>query len=602
MLYFQVMHNRYLKMSTSRTLGIISWSRQDPRQLLYSIPEIQTWSPHIYKMPFFIRTRRLDIKRLERKPQEDLSVIHVILSGAIKDTQLKLTQLERSYYGPGKTAHDELKKWAPSVKSVMKAAGVSNLVAAAKVEELVKQGLDPKCKFRVDVYDLNRVKECYTKCRGNNPVKFTDILIELKAILKYLEKYCLSFYDPASLIPLETAQHYEKKRSEWIQGIREILKTIDILPHKFKTSELWLSEFSSYGIELARQGECSSAPFLVIFPECCEIIRNTCTAMASWVNADSTYAGFISNDITDLEQKKEEDLRSMQNFQQKYHQLVFKLRQTQTECDKLQAELDKLKEREDEMIVEEELLNSQSNDMQMEIERKEYHREDLFRNAAEMHPDILYERYSQLAEALRDIKRDLPFVQRKLFNVRYKLSWIEEKREQLRLDNRRLAQLRKEMEQTDQTREEKELECDITCKVSRPIGLNQVMERLSDVDQFIMTNADQFIMGDVITPVHRQPYWLPLVDGNVQVITSWWSLTVCAGHHDSSKKYQFSSVPVSAVGTSDLPIQDLPCSCGEDIPWTACASKQCPAAWQERRGRWVFLLQCFTRMKAKSPM
>ena len=416
-------------------------------------------------MPFFIRTRRLSIKRLENKPQESLSVVHTILSSSVKEVLANLKRVERAYYGVGRNAQDELKKWISSVKGVMQVAQISNLVSASKIEEIIKEAAHPQSKFTVDLYDMNKLKESYRKIRDNIPDKFSDILIDLRSILKYLEKYCLSFYDPECEIPLETAQHYEKNRQENEAIIRENFEVITMLPHKFKSSDLWLSDFSSFGIETARKGESTCAPFLVLFPECCERIRIICSTMMSWIKGDSNYALFISNDVKDLEKKKEAILKIVRDLQQNYHQLLFRLKQVQSECYKLQRELEKLQAKEDELLTDEEVLISETNDMQLDIERKEYRRDELIHNAAHMHPQILYERYSELSEELRDLKMRLPFVKRQMFNVQYKLGWIGDKKEELRLEKKKLLELNKEIYSVDHQKQASEEELKNTVQV-----------------------------------------------------------------------------------------------------------------------------------------
>ena len=50
-------------------------------------------------MPFFLRTRRLDIGRLERKPAENLEIIREVLYLSVRDVLDKLKKKEQMYYG-----------------------------------------------------------------------------------------------------------------------------------------------------------------------------------------------------------------------------------------------------------------------------------------------------------------------------------------------------------------------------------------------------------------------------------------------------------------------------------------------------------------------
>ena len=53
-------------------------------------------------MPFFLRTRRLDIARLDRKPAENLQIIRDILHLSTKDVLHKLKKKEQMFYGYSK--------------------------------------------------------------------------------------------------------------------------------------------------------------------------------------------------------------------------------------------------------------------------------------------------------------------------------------------------------------------------------------------------------------------------------------------------------------------------------------------------------------------
>ena len=79
------------------------------------------------------------------------------------------------------------------------------------------------------------------------------------------------------------------------------------------------------------------------------------------------------------------------------------------------------------------------------------------KRAADLHPQILYDRYSELSESLRDLKRRLPFAKRELFAMKHKLEWMSGKRVELRLLKKKLSQIRREMEEIDQQKLEREV-------------------------------------------------------------------------------------------------------------------------------------------------
>ena len=60
---------------------------------------------------------------------------------------------------------------------------------------------------------------------------------------------------------------------------------------------------------------------------------------------------------------------------------------------KVYGEIGKLYDREDELLVEEECLVNETNEVQVEIEQKEYRRETLLKNMNNMCEELLYEKY-----------------------------------------------------------------------------------------------------------------------------------------------------------------------------------------------------------------
>ena len=144
----------------------------------------------------------------------------------------------------------------------------------------------------------------------------------------------------------------------------------------------------------------------------------------------------------------------------------------ETEQEALQKELEDLKDREYDLLDEESSLTSDTNEVQLEIEIKEHRRDELIRNASKIHPSILIDRYNELSEDLRERRCRLPFMQRQLKNVRYKIGWMGEKKEELKSLTNRMNNVAKDVEQTNQHRLENELQLEHVCKVCFSMLLN----------------------------------------------------------------------------------------------------------------------------------
>ena len=241
----------------------------------------------------------------------------------------KLRRVERAHYGLGKNAQDELRKWRVSLKNLLMASSQPAFVSSDQIETLLRKSAEPSLKFKYDMYDINKLKECYRKIIEAVPDKFSEVITELKSILKYMEKYCLSFYDmdDENAVKYDTALDYEKKRRDIAKNVRERLKYVQGMVAKFRTDKFYLSDLSSYGLELSRKADCPHAPFLLIFPECCEHLRTCVTELDNWVEADGNYETFVKNDIADYEEKNLESLKIVREYQQKYHQLGFRHKQ-----------------------------------------------------------------------------------------------------------------------------------------------------------------------------------------------------------------------------------------------------------------------------------
>ncbi len=389
-----------------------------------------------------------------------MTVVRTILSATVKQILARLKKLEKAFYGKARTPLEEIQKWVEPIQNILGSVHMRRITSVLHVNDIIRISADPRRTFEMDMYNLNKLKECVRKIRTTVPDKFSDMVLELKAVLHYLDQYCLSFYDPDDGMYLETAAHYERNRQEMKQAIQESLTMIGNLAEAFVSRDLHISDFTSFGVELARKGQCSSLPFLVLFPESCECIRNVCSAMSAWLSWDASYVVFLRNDMGDLEREKDDKIRVMRDSQQQFHQLGFRLKQLQTEHDKKKEELERLRSKEDDLTIEEEVLIMETNDIQLDIEMKEYRREELVRNAATLHPQVLYERYSELSEDLRDLKLRLPYAKRELAAVRHKLGWLGSKRQELKLIETKLAEVSKEMERIDQLRQEHELEHD----------------------------------------------------------------------------------------------------------------------------------------------
>ena len=71
-------------------------------------------------MAYFLRTRRLTLERLAKKPAENLDVVHAVLRASLRDVEAQIRRLEKSHYGWGKSADDDVRKWANPIGRLLR--------------------------------------------------------------------------------------------------------------------------------------------------------------------------------------------------------------------------------------------------------------------------------------------------------------------------------------------------------------------------------------------------------------------------------------------------------------------------------------------------
>ena len=409
-------------------------------------------------MAHFARTRRLNLARLGAQPPEDVAVVHTTLLGAVRDVQDSLRKVERAFYGTAGDAEGEIQKWCTSINTVLRDVRMPYFNCAGQIDDIVGYIMEPSRKMKVNIYDINRLKECLKKILDAVPGKLEGITSELRRISNYLEKYCLSFYDIEGAVFLDTCSNYENQRQDYLREITKSIDNVRSLIDRFKGQGIFLQDLSPNAREIARKASCNNMPFLLIFPEACQDVRNTCAIMTTWLAADANYATFLSNDINDLDQKKQDLLKSLREQQHKFHQLKFRQKQCQHDFEKLSVETTRLNEREDELIVDEERLSSETNEIQVDIEMKEYRRDELIKKASNFSTEVLYEKYSEISEGLRTLKLKLPSLKRQLNATKHKLNWIKDKKREVDEAQRELSSIQEDMIEVEVGKEDKERE------------------------------------------------------------------------------------------------------------------------------------------------
>ncbi|KAL5017784.1 hypothetical protein ScPMuIL_003506 [Solemya velum] len=379
-------------------------------------------------MPSMKRSLR-GLKRLDASPPKNPKDIRSILTAEIKSISKSLIRLERSYYGVGKTVKHEVTKYLTSVKSIMRILHFSELSSAPVIEHVLKVCASPR-RYEGDPDNPILLRDVYNKIRSFLPDKFNGVLQDCFKILDTFDKYCCSYYSPENDCYLETTSHYEEQIRTWKNTARQCLENVEKISRQFRSRGVNFKMFSVPVSTFCHSQDCDCAPFLLLFADAVTNIRTALSIMSTWLRADENYSQFLRNDINDMELKKDEKVKLMREARKKYHSCLYKLGQLESECAKLMHEVESVKEKEGDLMVEQEYLKGAEEDLERDILFKENRRSQIKKDP-DISVEIINERVELMGEELRFIREKLPLVKRQLAGVNQKLHWISLKKSQL---------------------------------------------------------------------------------------------------------------------------------------------------------------------------
>jgi len=416
------------------------------------------------------------LSKIESCPPSSLREVRSTLEAEIKQIQKRLTRLERSYYGVGKSLNHEVQKYAMPLKILVRMLGYFELSSMKGVEAAIKYGSDPK-RYKGDPNNVALLKEVYTKFLSFVPAKFDDVASDCKKTLELMEKYCISFYEPNGEVEVETALHYETQVRSWRGVIHENLDKINSLILHFKNRGVHYTMFSSTVATFCQRNECEIVPFLLLFAEACTNIRTVLSVMAQWLKADENYSVFLQNDVSDLERQKEDQVKVTREAREHYHSALFKVNQTETEYTKVLAQLENLKEKEANSEIEETFLLNKCNEIQMDLEFKESRRDDLKNQPLESDSiESMAITWDNLNEELRVLRECLPAVKRQLATVQQRREWMRERKQKMEKLEKELSQLNRDARAASGVKEQREAELETierTLEISRRLLLHK---------------------------------------------------------------------------------------------------------------------------------
>lgn len=420
-----------------------------------------------------IHHKQKGLAQAESNPPRSLAKLRHTIAMEIKGLSKKLSRLERSYYGVGRSLQHEVETHVMRLKGVLRMLNISEFSSKASLEKAIKDGSDSD-KYKGDLNNITLIKELYAKIQSYMPSKFVDLLESCVHIKSLLEKYCVSFYDPDTDHYLETAAHYQQQIQMWMDTINKSITNVKKLQKNYQEIMVHHSQFAPPVLAFCQKNECENVPVLLLFADGCTNIRAVMSVANNWIQADQNYPVFIRNDIDDLERQREEKVRLLRDAKTKYHTLTYKLSQSEIEYDKLLADVDTWKDKEESVRDEVDHLKNLTIDLQNELEFKEFRRKELKKKEHEYSPETYIETYEMLTDEIHYAKEKMPALKRQLAAVQYKLEWMIQKQHQVRKMGKEIKALKKELDAIKADREKREEEFD---QVERSLDLARRIHR-----------------------------------------------------------------------------------------------------------------------------
>ena len=399
--------------------------------------------PKATGLQFYRKRQSLDCLALER-PQ-NLAAVYDIVKDSIQGIEMRLQMLITSFYGQGKTVENEVKRYLPSIESVIKPARYSSLVSRSQIEDISARHNDSTDKLRLDLQCFAVLQDCIVKTISTLRLGFADLINVVDKLLIYMRKYLLSFSSVEGDSYMETAVNYEKQRRELEVAIRQSTKNITDMADNFDGEGLTIDMMDFEVKHIAERCDCLHASLLVAFPQACNDMRRACKGLSAWLEADEYYTTYLQYDIDNLEKKRETQAKKSRDLQLKTCNVEYRLKSVKKDYDEYNEELSRLEQKEQALVNDESLLQVAHHDVNFDLEIKEYRMAEMRRHVHKNTSREFHESYERLQREINVLKEKKPTIDRKLEDIRKKTSWIRDKRERGREKLDQLEKLKSEL-------------------------------------------------------------------------------------------------------------------------------------------------------------
>ncbi|XP_013085883.2 uncharacterized protein LOC106070508 isoform X2 [Biomphalaria glabrata] len=370
----------------------------------------------------FYRKRQTFAALASERPQS-LQSVYTIVREVVSSVETRLLNLETSYYEPNGKMEAEIKQWQIPLQLLLRPARQSGLHSLGQLNELAERQLDPTDVLTIDEHSLNLIQSLVNKALKATRVGFSESIFFVEKLLEYMSRYCLSFSPLDGDAYLETATNYEKQRRDLANAIRRNLQNITLMADKFEKETLHVQHFDISMKEMAERLRIDHSPIAIMFPTACQNLRNACKGLLMWVEADMTYSQYLRYDITELEKKKEMQMKFYRDSQLKASGQEFNVKSLQkivSECDE---EMKKLKPKEVTLQEEEKKLREENKDVLEDLTIKEYRKMEMKINGLPGDRES-QENYERLQSEIIELKVRKPAIERRVADLEKQRTFI----------------------------------------------------------------------------------------------------------------------------------------------------------------------------------
>ena len=392
-------------------------------------------------LQFYRKRQTIDHLTLER-PQS-LQTFRECVTNALVVIETRIELLQQSYYGPNIDIEYEIKRWLNPLSIVLKYCRISFFLCKTQLDDMViaykRAEGDPTLVVNFDNGIVKSVLDIIDRVLEYLKTGFADIIKDMKQLVDYMWKYCLSFSSAEGDIYLDTAVNYERQRKEFSQAINFNIDDIKNMAEQFETKGMRVQDLGFVARDLAERCKATHVPFLVIIPQAFENLKHAIAGMRKWLEADEAYAEFIKFDINDLEVKKEAQEKKVRDLQIRCSNSEHKLKTAKRLHGDLIAEVKVFAGRESLLSVEKANLIAQNKDVLVDLDIKQFRRDEMKHRLDEL-SDFDKERYTALCKELAELDDRRRITDKKLEDINKKLDLISERRNSMNRKDDEIAE------------------------------------------------------------------------------------------------------------------------------------------------------------------